>query len=72
MLRNITQGLGLETRSIMVCTSHSTFFGLSYQEHWHAWERGKVHAEFWWRDLKGKRKVGRPRRRSGVILKIDI
>jgi hypothetical protein len=28
------------------------------------WEAKELHAEFWWGDLKGKREVGRPRRRS--------
>ena len=48
----------------MVCISHSTFFGLSYQEQWHVWETEEVHAEFWWGDLRGKREVGKHRRRS--------
>jgi len=36
------------------------------------WGREEVHAGFWWRNLRGKRPLGRPRHRWEDNIKVDL
>ena len=39
---------------------------------WCVWGRGEVCTGFWWENLKGKRPLGRPRRRWEDCIKTDL
>jgi hypothetical protein len=39
---------------------------------WHAWRRGEVFTGFWLGGPKGKRPLGRPRRRWEDNIKMDL
>jgi hypothetical protein len=46
--------------------------GLSYVIYFILWGRGEVYTWFWWGNLRGKRLVGRPRRRWEFNIKINL
>jgi hypothetical protein len=39
---------------------------------WHVWGSGELHTEFWWRNVGGKRSLGRLRCRLEDNIKIDL
>jgi hypothetical protein len=39
---------------------------------WNVLRKGEVHTGFWWRDLKGKRPLGKHRRRWEDNFKMDL